>query len=67
MQVSLGGAGLPPAIAGLLASLPKEGEGWTQDRRDKFVNTFGAVIDFCFPIVAAEQPKASASVEEMLG
>lgn len=42
----------PPAIAGLLASLPKEGEGWTQERRNKFVDTFGAVVDFCFPIVA---------------
>ena len=43
--------GMPPALAGLLASLPKDGEGWTQERRDKFVLTFGAVVDFCFPIV----------------
>lgn len=43
--------GLPPALAGLLASLPKNGEGWTQERRDKFVTTFGAVVDFCFPIM----------------
>lgn len=45
--------GVPPALAGLLASLPAEGEGWTKDRRDKFVNTFGAVIDFCYPIITA--------------
>lgn len=43
--------GMPPALAGLLASLPKDGDGWTQERRDKFVATFGAVVDFCFPIV----------------
>jgi hypothetical protein len=41
---------LPPAIQGLLASLPKEGESWTSKRRDAFHTTFGAVIDFCFPI-----------------
>jgi hypothetical protein len=49
-----GGAppGLPPALAGLLSSLPKTGEGWTQVERDRFVQTFGAVLDFCFPIHA---------------
>lgn len=46
--------GLPPAIGGLLASLPKDGEGWTQSRRDKFMATFGAVIDFCFLTQSAE-------------
>jgi hypothetical protein len=43
-------SGLPPALAGLLASLPATGEGWTADDRAKFVTTFGAVLDFCFPI-----------------
>jgi Family of unknown function (DUF5343) len=42
---------LPPAIAGLLASLPKVGTGWTKERRDAFHMTFGSVMDFCFPIV----------------
>lgn len=42
--------GLPPALAGLLASLPKDGEGWTKERRDLFVSTFGSVLDFCFPV-----------------
>jgi hypothetical protein len=45
-------SGLPPALSGLLASLPADGVGWTQVRRDKFVTTFEAVIDFCFPIVS---------------
>ncbi len=42
---------LPPAITGLLASLPATGEGWTSESREKFMTTFGAVLDFCFPIV----------------
>jgi hypothetical protein len=48
--------GLPPAIAGLLQSLPPEGAGWTQETRDRFMATFGAVVDFCFPIVSAAPP-----------
>jgi Family of unknown function (DUF5343) len=43
-------ASLHPALAGLLASLPNYGESWTRGQRDKFVATFGAVLDFCFPI-----------------
>jgi Family of unknown function (DUF5343) len=43
-------AELPPAIAGLLSSLPSEGGSWSQEQRDKFVITFGAVIDFCYRI-----------------
>lgn len=46
--------GLPPALAGLLASLPPEGEGWTQDRRDKFLNAFPVILDFCYPIRAGQ-------------
>jgi hypothetical protein len=42
--------GLPPAISGLLATLPNEGGRWTQARRDQFLATFGAVLDYCFVI-----------------
>lgn len=45
--------GIPAPLAGLLASLPREGEGWTKEAREKFVATFGTVLDFCFPIVKA--------------
>jgi hypothetical protein len=44
-------SGFPPALAGLLQSLPKDGEGWTQAKRDRFQNAFGVMLDFCFPIV----------------
>lgn len=42
---------LPPALAGLLESLPRGGEGWTKAEREKFYTTFGAVLDFCVPIL----------------
>jgi hypothetical protein len=42
---------LPPALAGLLQSLPSTSEGWTKDRRGKFLNAFGTVLDLCFPVV----------------
>lgn len=47
--------GLPPALAGLLQSLPANGQRWTQETRDKFYATFGAVLDFCVPIGEPEQ------------
>jgi hypothetical protein len=42
--------GLPPAIEGLLASLPPNGQGWTAEQREKFMATFGTVLDFVIPI-----------------
>jgi hypothetical protein len=47
---------VPSVIRGLLDSLPREGEGWTRERRDALYKTFGALLDFCYPIVAAEEP-----------
>ena len=43
-------SGLPPAIAGLIATLPKDGGMWTQNRRDKFLTTLEAVLDYTFKI-----------------
>lgn len=42
--------GLPPAIAGLIATLPKDGGYWTQARRDKFLTTLEAVLDYTYQI-----------------
>ncbi len=50
--------GLPAPIAALLKSLPDDVSGWTQARRDKFHTTFGAVLDFCFPIRESESTEA---------
>jgi hypothetical protein len=55
--------GLPPALAGLLQSLPANGQGWPQERRDAFVATFGSVLDFCFPI-REDQPAPMADLTD---
>jgi hypothetical protein len=47
---------LPPAISGLLASLPMHGEGWTKAQREAFMTTFGVVLDFCFPPGVVKAP-----------
>lgn len=44
--------GLPSALTGLLASLPANGEGWTEERRNKFMTAFPVILDFCYPIQA---------------
>lgn len=55
---------LPPAIAGLLASLPAVGDSWTKAERDRFVTTFGAVLDFCFPVAAGQKLKPREDTDE---
>jgi len=47
--------GLPPAIAGVLASLPDPALGWVKADRDRFLVAFTAVLDFAIPTVAAVQ------------
>lgn len=42
--------GVPPALAGLLSSLPANGR-WTQAQRDKFMTAFPVMLDFAFEIV----------------
>ncbi|MEX1107870.1 MAG: DUF5343 domain-containing protein [Dongiaceae bacterium] len=59
------GVGIPAPLLGLLGSLPTSGSGWTKRDRDKFLVTFGAVLDFCFPILTEdtelEETKTAAS------
>jgi hypothetical protein len=50
------GTDLPEPLMGMLTRLPANGTGWTQQERDKFMSTFGTVLDFCFPIVSADTP-----------
>lgn len=50
-QVQFTPAGnVPPALAGLLATLPIDNGIWTQERRNQFVATFSAVLDYTFKI-----------------
>ena len=56
-------SGLPPALAGLLESLPDSNVGWTKGDRDKFYSTFGTVLDFCIPIRTIAQMHETGSQE----
>jgi hypothetical protein len=48
---------LPAPLGGLLTKLPREGDGWTRQQRDKFMTAFGATLDLCFPILAKARGK----------
>lgn len=56
--------GLPPALAGLLSSLPSSGASWTKAERDRFLVTFGAVLDFCYPIDTRPKRKTEQESDE---
>lgn len=47
-------ADVHPALAGVLSELPRQGAGWTRERRDGFMKTFQAVVEFTIPVVSAE-------------
>ncbi len=51
--------GIPAPLTGLLSGLPSQGDGWTADERKKFMTTFEAVLDFCFPIVKEKKETAA--------
>jgi hypothetical protein len=51
---------LPPALAGLIASLPADGR-WTQAQRDKFMTAFPVMLDYAFEIV----PEADLAVDDI--
>ena len=48
-QGAPGGASIPQALGGLLATLPKSGQ-WTKAQRDDFSKTFQAVLDYSIKI-----------------
>ncbi|WP_299616799.1 DUF5343 domain-containing protein [Pelagibius sp.] len=58
---------LPPALAGLMASLPPQGQGWTEDQRERFLATIGPVIDFCYPIIEPERKDNESEAEDSSG
>jgi hypothetical protein len=47
-------SGLHPALAGLLATIPKQGHTWTKDEHDRFKAAFDPVLAIAAPISAAE-------------
>ena len=44
----------------------KHWRGWTQEKRDKFSNTFGVVLEFCFPINEDDAIEADAEEEGLI-
>jgi Family of unknown function (DUF5343) len=44
-----------PALAGLLASIPTNKDGWSKSKRDAFLRSFEAVLDFVVPISSSEE------------
>lgn len=54
----------PPELTGLLNSLPDRTLGWTKDRRDKFLEAFGVVLDFVIPVREPHEFEASTTNEE---
>jgi len=44
---------IPAPLAGLLATLPPPDTGWTTAKRNRFVTAFESVLDFCVPIIDA--------------
>lgn len=59
---------IPKPLLGLLAGMPTAEEGWSQAKRDRFVETFKAVLDFCIPVLSQEQIEAreKALLDELL-
>lgn len=51
----LGPTGLHPALAGLLADLPKRGQTWTRQEHDQFKAAFDALLPIAAPIVEDDE------------
>ena len=52
-------SGLPPALAGLMESLPAAADGWTMADRAKFLKVFESVLDFSIPITKEKKETAA--------
>lgn len=55
--------GIPAPLAGLLTRLPPDGRGWTKADREKFLATFGALLDFCYPILEKNRVEDDEAAE----
>jgi len=54
---------IPAPISGLLTGLPEKGGSWSKAQRDKFLETFGAVLDYCFAVVESDHAVAENEEE----
>ena len=55
---------LPPALVGIIQSIPPVDQGWTKSTRDKFLMTFGTVLDFVVPIKTEAEMNPAAGDED---
>ncbi len=55
---------LPPGLVGLLHQIPRDGKGWTEDRRDSFLQAFRSVLDFSVPITEFDPYELSDDEED---
>jgi len=42
---------VPPSLSGLLQQLPDVRDGWTEDRRDEWLNAFGLCLELSVPLI----------------
>lgn len=61
---AIGMTDLHPALAGVLIELPRQGRGWTKDRRDAFLKMFEMAVDFTIPIVEDADEETNDDFEE---
>lgn len=47
----------PPALLGMLQSIPSSSKGWTQQERDRFIGAFSAVLDYSIPVRPDPEPE----------
>jgi hypothetical protein len=57
--------GLPPGLVGLLHQIPRNGQPWTVETRDNFLDAFTAVLNFSVPVgePADEEDSTDEEVE----
>lgn len=56
--------GIPPAVAGLIASMPRDGESWSALKKAKFMDTLKVVLDFAYTEPDATEPDDDAEWED---
>ncbi|HTA30908.1 MAG TPA: hypothetical protein VK731_10495, partial [Candidatus Cybelea sp.] len=55
---------LPPALVGMMASLPLADAGWTKEKRGQFLKLFETALDWCIPILTEREMQAAQEAKE---
>lgn len=54
----------PPALLGMLQSIPSADKGWNQQDRDRFIGAFSAVLDYSIPIRPDREPESEPTFND---